>query len=1037
MAFYADLHVHSRYSRATAKSCDLEHLAFWGRKKGIAVLGTGDFTHPGWRQELGEQLVPAEAGLFRLRPELEAKVIGDLPGACQGPVRFMLSVEISTIYKKGDRTRKVHHVVYAPDLESADRFTEKLSHVGNLKSDGRPILGLDSRDLLEMVLESGEGNYLVPAHIWTPWFSAMGSKSGFDSIDECYADLAPHIFAVETGLSSDPEMNWRVASLDRFRLVSNSDAHSPPALGREANIFDSAQDYFGIRTALETGVGYVGTVEFYPEEGKYHLDGHRKCGVCLTPAETAAHGGKCPVCGKPVTVGVMNRVQELADRDEGAPPPATGGAVSSLVPLPEMLSELYGVGPKSKKVTRIYEGLVSRLGPELEILSSLPLEDVRRGGSSLLAEAVERLRRGQVIRQGGFDGEFGVIRMFGEQELASLTGGGLFPMPGPAEVKASPSVPPPTPEPEPASPPRPPVAEAPPETSVSEVPDGPLEALDEHQRAAAQIVEGPLLIVAGPGSGKTRTLTHRIAHLVRDRAVDPASCLTITFTRRAAQELSERLEVLLPGDGPRVPVFTFHGLVLHILQESPASAGLEPGFRIAGEGERLQLLQETLGLTAARARHLLGTLCGDEMAAYKGALRERNWLDFDDLVGLAVVALEGDGKLRDTLRQRYRHLSVDEYQDVDARQVRLLELLASAGESSGGSLCAIGDPDQAIYGFRGADVRLFGRFGEDFPGTRIRRLARNYRSGGGIVEGSAQVVAALDGTERAVEAMLPAADRIVIHQAPSGPSEAEFVVKTIERMIGGHSFFSVDSGRAGEHRQADLSFSDFAVLVRTDALADAADEALTRSGMPFQRRSHAPMAGLPGVRSILDRLAGESDGGTLVQRIEAAATALADQPPEEITAAQVRAAAGQLVPLAARCRGEIEQLEAEVTLATQVDTWDSRADRVSLLTLHSSKGLEFRVVFILGCEEGILPLAFGDGDPEDVDEERRLLYVGMTRAEELLLLCHARKRPWRGRTRDAVPSRFLGDIAEALLERRSAGPRPRGGARDSGQLDLF
>ena len=220
MTFYADLHVHSRYSRATSRNCDLENLALWARKKGIGVVATGDFTHPAWRAELKEKLVAAEPGLFRLRPDLERFVEERLPAACRSgdtAVRFMLSVEISTIYKKLDRTRKIHHLIYTPDFESTDRVVDSLSRIGNLHSDGRPILGLDSRHLLEIALESGPDSYLVPAHIWTPWFAALGSKSGFDAIDECYGDLAEHIFAVETGLSSDPPMNWRVSSLDRFR----------------------------------------------------------------------------------------------------------------------------------------------------------------------------------------------------------------------------------------------------------------------------------------------------------------------------------------------------------------------------------------------------------------------------------------------------------------------------------------------------------------------------------------------------------------------------------------------------------------------------------------------------------------------------------------------------------------------------------------------------------------------------------------------------------------------------------------------------
>src|SRR5499427_4650553 len=269
MRFHADLHIHSKYSRATSRDLDLEHLTHWAARKGIAVVGTGDFTHPAWRAELKEKLVPAEPGLFRLRDDIERAVMATLPPACRRPVRFLLEVEISTIYKKGEKTRKIHHLIYAPDLATVDRISAALARIGNIASDGRPILGLDSRNLLEITLESGPHAYLVPAHIWTPWFAALGSQSGFDSIAECYGDLAHRIFAVETGLSSDPPMNWRVSFLDRYRLTSNSDAHSPGKLGRAATCFSCEPDYFAIRRALETGEGYRGPVEFFPAEGKY------------------------------------------------------------------------------------------------------------------------------------------------------------------------------------------------------------------------------------------------------------------------------------------------------------------------------------------------------------------------------------------------------------------------------------------------------------------------------------------------------------------------------------------------------------------------------------------------------------------------------------------------------------------------------------------------------------------------------------------------------------------------------------------------
>lgn len=412
MFFYADLHIHSKYSRATSKDCNLEQLALWAQKKGLSVIGTGDFTHPAWFKEINEKLIPAGNGAYRLKPEIEKQIFQN-----SEPVRFVLSVEISTIYKKGDKTRKVHHVVFVPDLDTAQNFRQKLDAIGNINSDGRPILGLDSRNLLETVLESGDDTFIIPAHIWTPWFSVLGSKSGFDSIEECYEDLSDYIFAVETGLSSDPEMNWKVSKLDKFRLVSNSDAHSPSKLAREATVFDTEPDYYGIMNALKTGKGYTGTVEFFPEEGKYHEDGHRKCNICLTPDETKKLNGICPVCGKPLTIGVLYRVNELSDRPFDCTfVPETGGKVFSLVPLSEIISEILGVGPSSKSVTNEYERLIKKFGSELSILRNVPVEDLSKD-FPLLGEGISRLRQGKVIKHAGYDGEYGTIRLFEDSDL--------------------------------------------------------------------------------------------------------------------------------------------------------------------------------------------------------------------------------------------------------------------------------------------------------------------------------------------------------------------------------------------------------------------------------------------------------------------------------------------------------------------------------------------------------------------------------------------------------------------------------------------
>ena len=1036
MNFYADLHIHSRFSRATSRQCDLPHLALWACKKGLALLATGDFTHPGWREELKEQLVPAEPGLFRLTDELQRQVEEQLPRSCVGVTRFALSVEISTIYKKGDRTRKVHHVIYAPDFDTADRFTEALSRVGNLASDGRPILGLDSRDLLEMVLESGgpAGAFLVPAHVWTPWFAAMGSRSGFDSIDECYGDLAGNIFAVETGLSSDPPMNWRVASLDRFRLVSNSDAHSPPVLGRNACSFDTDLDYFAVKGALESGDGYVGTVDLYPEEGKYHLDGHRKCGVRLDPKQTLALDGRCPECGRLLTVGVMHRVELLADREAEEPPPATAGELSYLIPLPEILSELLAVGPKSKKVSRVYERLLRELGPELPLLTRIPTEDIARTESTLLAEAITRLRRGQVTREAGYDGEFGTIRLFDDSELDGGGSGLLFDLPEPRRKKpavARRKRPAPTAT-------RP--AAAPTAKPDSLDPDLPiLDRLDVDQRAVAHVTEGPLLVVAGPGSGKTRTLTHRIAHLVADLGVPPEQCRAITFTRRAAEEMRTRLQALIPDAADRVEVSTFHGLGLSILRDDPAAAGLVSGFRVADEAERADMLATALGVSATRARRQIAAISrarrsddvpgelAEVLATYLATLRQANVVDFDDLVLLAVEALRSQPALASRWRDRHPHLSVDEYQDVDSQQVRLVQLLAPVR----GSLCAIGDPDQAIYGFRGSDARYFHSFVEDFPGAKCFQLRRNYRSGRSIVEAATQVMTAADTVERRVEAMLDDPERITVHHAPTHKAEAEFVVHSVEQLLGGHSFFSVDSGRTvydEVHGGAmDLSFSDVAVLYRTDGQAAALVEAMDRSGMPFQKRSHEPLAEQPGVRELAERLRQLPARVGLAERLCTAADLLGTE--------DARHAADLLTPLAQTCEDDIERFCSEIALGAEVDTWDPRAERISLLTLHASKGLEFPVVFMVGCNDGLLPLSFGKRSGADVDEERRLFYVGMTRAGRRLFLCCARRQRHLGKVRPMAPSPFLLDIEEKLvLRRESAAKRKR--KRDD-QLTMF
>ena len=1052
MPFYADLHIHSKYSRATSRDCDLENLSLWAQRKGIAVVATGDFTHPAWYEEICNKLVPAEPGLWRLQPELERAVADKVAAACRRPTRFLLEVEISTIYKKGDRTRKVHHLIYAGSLETAGKFRSSLDKIGNINSDGRPILGLDSRHLLEITLESGPDAYLIPAHVWTPWFAVLGSKSGFDSVEECYGDLSEHIFAVETGLSSDPPMNWRVSSLDRFTLVSNSDAHSPPMLGREACVFDTDLDYCAMREALETGHGYGGTVEFYPEEGKYHMDGHRKCGVRYRPTQTCAAGGLCPECGKPLTVGVMHRVEELADRSEGVET-SERTPFRSLVPLPEIVSELRGVGPKSKTVQREVRGLVERLGPELGILERLPRAEIERGGDSLLAEAIDRLRRGEVHREAGYDGEYGVIRLFTKDELAvQARGASLFGDLAPVATIEAENV-------EPAIPLHkvPAVSDAEHRPQPTDEPtvlgpeDSPkagriLAALDTDQRRAAEVVDGPLLIVAGPGTGKTRTLTHRIAHLI-SAGVPPQHCLAVTFTRRAAEEMRERLERLIPTGAKAVQVVTFHALGLGIVREYHAKLGLPEEFRVADSAEAIEALIDALDLSRRDAARFVETVRRNRLQAaptdadgvstkqYIQALRARSLVDFYDLLTLPLQLFEQHPEVRKSYRRRFQWISVDEYQDIDALQYRLIRLLVPPD----GNLCVIGDPDQSIYRFRGADVSFFLRFQEDYPTAPVIQLNRNYRSVPAIVKAAGQAVepGTLVKNRRLESARYDSGERVVVHEARSEAAEAEFVVATIERILGGISYFSVDTGRAGHEETDPLSFNDFAVLYRTKAQADALIVALERSGIPFQARAHDPLRKNPAVRKLVAAVCATGESTIPISdRLAAAAETLAERAAQG--GGSLASAVDLLSPLAARCGTDIGRFASEVELGSEIDTWDPRAERVSLLTIHAAKGLEFPVVFVVGCEEDLLPHASAT-DPESLAEERRLFFVAISRAESRLYLSYAAARRRYGKRAETAASHFLGDIADELLRhtKQARSQVSKAKPEDSKQLGLF
>jgi superfamily I DNA/RNA helicase len=830
--------------------------------------------------------------------------------------------------------------------------------------------------------------------------------------------------------------------------------------------------------ALRTGQGLAGTLNFFPEGGRYHLDGHRKCGVKFFPPQTKSHDEICPQCEKPLTIGVLHRVAELADRSTGARPDGAAD-YANMVSLPEIIGEIRATGPKSKRVTIEVDRLVAALGPELAILRDTDLADISRAGGSQLGEAIGRLRRGEVIKEGGYDGEYGVIRLFRPEELAGA--GALFDLPESVTEPRQPGMS----ATDPAA-----GSGAGPADGLATAADGDqgdgtvvepravspkenkgvaalLAGLDPDQRAAAE-APGPLMIIAGPGTGKTRTLTHRIALGVTGHGVAPEACLALTFTRRAAQEMRDRLALLLPGQADRLTITTFHGLGLAILREHGGRAGLNAGFAVADEAARLAVAAEQAG-SAAEGRRLLTAVARDPAlrAEFAKALASRDLVDFAGLIDLPVALLRDEPTLAAALRDRWRYLSVDEYQDLDATQYALLRLLTG----DGGGLTVIGDPDQAIYGFRGAEVGFFLSFGRDYAGATTIQLTRNYRSSPAIVTGAMAAVAPVTlvpgrklsavtggvpaqrggrgGSARSRGQSAPAL--ITVHEAADEHAEAAWIAQAIDQVLGGVSLHSLDSGRADGHAGGKIGLADIAVLYRTDAQAGPLGQALTRAGLPFQKRSHDLLSRRTAVPDIVHEMRLAEGGVSVADRLNATVRQLTGRPlgegalDEHVggpgaagTSVDVMAASEVLTPLARRCGDDFERFLTEISLGAEVDALDPRADAVPLLTLHAAKGLEFSVVFVAGCERGLLPLWLpGSGGTDsrgtdsrgtdsrgtDLAEERRLLFVGMTRARtQLFLTCAARRRRFAN-VADTGPSPFLAAIDPALLDR--SGPRPR------------
>ncbi|MBA4366558.1 MAG: DNA helicase [Desulfobacterium sp.] len=1114
MKFIADLHIHSKYSRATAKNLDLENVYIAAQKKGITVVGTGDFTHPQWFSELKEKLIPAEPGLFQLKDEIAKKCDQEVPDSCKAPVRFLLESEISNIYKKNGKTRKNHNLVYFPNFEKAVIFNHKLDRIGNIQSDGRPILGIDSKHLLEIMLEITEEAYLVPAHIWTPWFSLLGSKSGFDSIEECFEELSPYIFAAETGLSSDPSMNRRVSNLDRITLISNSDAHSPMKLGREANLFDTGLDYYSIKKAMESGDSeqFLGTFEFYPEEGKYHLDGHRKCNVRFRPEESKKHNGICPVCGKPLTLGVLYRVEALADRKEGYVS-SKHHPYYNIVPLQEILSELFKMGTQSKKVKYSYEMIIQKLGSEFDILHNVPLDQIESAGVSNLRKAIQKLREGKITLFPGYDGEFGKIQIFSAEEIKQQ------------QLQKSLFVSP--------------------ELQKNTYPNNTNQKTEQinhsivlnkktpdkiknnickknelnDEQLNAVLSEGlPLLIVAGPGTGKTLTLTHKISYFMCERGVSPENILAVTFTNKASQEMTARLKRLL-GDSRSLPfVATFHSLCFSILRElenknqhtiidedDQKYFRKEAYTRVQEKGIKIFHPEKLFSrMIVAAKQNILEPLdnlkpiadeydCSVDLlqkvyGEYQNILSAQGIYDYEDLIVQVVKLFETDINICQKYRERYTHIFIDEYQDLNQGQYRIVRALAPDNKN----LFVIGDPDQSIYGFRGSDVQYFKKFLFDYPQAKIINLTRNYRSTETILQASFHVIRDQhdNPSEPRVFSEIDGKKTISVMNFSTEKSEAVAIGKIIEQMVGGLGMHSIDFGMADNFTgNRDMSFSDFAILYRTNTQGNSFGDVFQNAGIPYQmvNRDHAFLK--PGIRETLSLLRIVSGFGSCADfqrvmqifekkialktsslfknwcfqnqfsleqalnhalrfpvpgmsrsnqlkltefinkmanfkqtlqnmHIDQRLLFLCEQAPKIRRLIQQSSCTeesfSRLLEMANFYQNNIDDFFEMVSLCTDVDAYDFKSEKVTLMTMHAAKGLEFPVVFVAGCEEGLIPYKRAEQEITDIDEEKRLFYVAMTRAKEHLFLTHATKRLVFGKSMVRNLSPFVYEIENQL-----------------------
>jgi len=966
--FIADFHIHSHYSIATSKFSNFYEYAKKAYYKGIDLIGTGDGIHPGLLNEIEEYLTEDENnGLLKLKEEYQKKLIKEIPNILTNKnIRFIITTEISTIYKKNNKVRKLHHLFLIPDLPTAKKISKKLDSIGNIRSDGRPILGMDSSELLKIFLDINEDIIYIPAHIWTPHFSLFGAKSGFDTIEECFGDLEKYIYAVETGLSSDPPMNWLISQLDNRFLVSNSDAHSPENLGREANLFHASFSYNGILNALKNTNNddkILGTIEFYPEEGKYHWDGHRKCGIYLSPKEAKKYNNICPVCGKPLTMGVLHRVYELADKPENTKGPKAK-PFHSIVTLKQIIADSINKNPKSKAVEKIYNNIIRANGNEFDILLNNDIDNLKIN-EPIIKYAISKVRNNNIYIRPGFDGEYGIVSVFSPEEKKEILSNAIF-IDQKIQTKK-----------DKIKPNNNTTANAPElqQLSLNITPQNQTQILNKNQEKIINNKDKFVFIQAGPGTGKTFTIIKKLETLKKE--LETNKILFVTFTDSAANEIKNRINI----SSHNLYIGTFHSISKRILQEI-----YNISINLITTQDQIFILQQ-LGLKKGYNKFLIKieqykidgsiSVIDEEkllIQKYINFLQQNNLYDFNDIL-LKFI------EIHDSKKFLIKYLFVDEVQDCNKLQFNWIKKLTDNLQQ----LILIGDYYQSLYKFRGAEPETILKLDELFPKIKFLTLQISYRLPQNFINISSEII-----SKKTINISLKSSSDekgdFYIIEHPNSKIEKSFFIKELKKLIG---TLDMNIGNtAGEYYPNDIAF-----IFRTNQKLKEYLTYFRQHNFPVKVFFDDTFLKNEKIIKILYALRAIENKNNkffeeIFYKISRTNINLMDSPENllkkiNFICSSLNISNDDDIELLIDILQNSDDLNSTINELLNHKRISNQKNNINFLTVHSAKGLEFPVVIIPSLQKNYFPIKNGD-----MDEEERLFYVALTRSSEKIYLSY-------------------------------------------------